>query len=171
MMDVFLEIDPLVPAKTGTQVSKARTAPTRFWLPAFAGMSAAQVARTALSAAMLLGTTTLARAQADFPFDREMLLDAKPMPGGKRVPILEIAADGKAQIDLWCKSGPGLVEVTGEAIKFTLGAMADQPCTPERMQADEEVAAALAQVTHWRLDEDVVVLLGPTELRFRLSTH
>jgi hypothetical protein len=33
---------------------------------------------------------------ADFPFDQDMLRDAKPLPGSKRVPILKIGADGRA---------------------------------------------------------------------------
>jgi hypothetical protein len=33
------------------------------------------------------------------------------------------------------------------------------------------MAEALAQVSRWRLERDVVVLVGPTELRFHLSTH
>jgi hypothetical protein len=33
------------------------------------------------------------------------------------------------------------------------------------------MVAALSQVTQWRIEDDVVLLIGPTELRFRLSTH
>jgi len=129
-----------------------------------------------LAAALLLAAMpSSALAQTEFPFDRELLLDVKPLPGSKRVPILEIAAPSRAQIDLWCKSGEGQVEVKGDTIKFTLGPMRDAlaaaPCTPERAQRDEEMIAALAQVTHWRQEEDVIVLEGPTPLRFRLSTH
>jgi heat shock protein HslJ len=107
-----------------------------------------------------------------FPFEREMVLDEKPMAGSKRVPILEILADGRAMIDLWCKSGEGRAEIKGEAITITLGAMREDGCTPERLQRDEDLARALAQVMQWRLEDDeVVVLEGPTELRYRLSTH
>jgi heat shock protein HslJ len=123
-----------------------------------------------VTAAMLMAVSPLAMA-ADFPFGREMLLDAKPLPGSKRVPILEIAADGRAQIDLWCRSGTAQVEVTGGAIKVTLGPQREEACTPERSERDEAMIAALAQVTQWRAEDDVVILQGPTELRFRLSTH
>jgi hypothetical protein len=114
---------------------------------------------------------TDALAQDGFPFEREMLLDVRPLPGSRRVPMLEIVTDGRAQIDLWCRSGPGRVEVMGEKIMFILGPMREEACTPERSQRDEELSAALSQVTQWRIEEDVVVLVGPTELRFRLSTH
>src|SRR5437870_1043993 len=100
-----------------------------------------------------------------------MLLDVRPLPGSRRVPMLEIGADGRAQIDLWCRSGPGQVEVTGETIKFTLGPMREESCTPERSQRDDELATALSAVTQWRMEEDVVVLAGPMELRYRLSAH
>src|SRR5262245_62355493 len=50
--------------------------------------------------AMVLATTATA---AEFPFERELLLEAKPLPGSKRVPMLEILREGRALIDLWCK--------------------------------------------------------------------
>ncbi len=122
-------------------------------------------------AAVLIAAAPPVWAQ-QFPFEREMVLDEKPMPGSKRVPILEILADGRAMIDLWCKSGEGRAEIKGDTITFTLGPMREDGCTPERLQRDEDLAKALAQVTEWQLDDDeVVVLIGPTELRYRLSTH
>ena len=123
------------------------------------------------AAAVLLAATAVTLAQAGFPFEHEMLLDVRPLPGSRRVPILEIAADGRAQIDLWCRSGPGLVEIAGNAVKFTLGPMREATCTPDRAQRDEEMATALSQVTRWRREKDIVVFVGPTELRFHLSTH
>ncbi len=120
-------------------------------------------------AAMLAATA----AAAEFPFERELLLDAKPLPGSKRVPMLEIFREGRALIDLWCKSGDGRVEISGDAIKITITieAMKLESCTPERMERDEAFAAALAAVTQWRMDDDVLVLIGPTELRYALSSH
>jgi hypothetical protein len=118
-----------------------------------------------------LAATAVTLAQGGFPFEQEMLLDARPLPGSRRVPILEIAADGHAQIDLWCRSGPGLVEIAGNAVKFTLGPMREAACTPERTQRDEEMAAVLSQVTGWRRENNIVVFVGPTELRFHLSSH
>jgi hypothetical protein len=112
-----------------------------------------------------------ASAQSGFPFEQEMLLDARPLPGSKRVPMLEVFTSGRAQIDLWCKSGLGQIEVTGTAVKVTLGPMREDGCTPERLQRDEEMAAALAEVTQWRRNRDVIVFTGSRELRFRLSTH
>ena len=114
---------------------------------------------------------TTAAAAAEFPFERELLLDVKPLPGGKRVPMLEILREGRATIDLWCRSGDGRVEVSGEAIKITIEAMRVETCTPERMERDEALAAALAAVTQWRMEDDVLVLIGPTELRYALSSH
>jgi hypothetical protein len=121
-----------------------------------------------LAVTMLISVTALA---AEFPYEREMLLEAKPLPGSKRVPILEILRDGRAIVDLWCRSGEARVEVAGETIKLTLGAMREEGCTPERVQRDEAMAAALEQVTHWRIEDDALVLIGPTELRYHLSTH
>jgi hypothetical protein len=120
---------------------------------------------------VFLAATAVTLAQAGFPFEHEMLLDVRPLPGSRRVPILEIFADGRAQIDLWCRSGPGLVEIAGNAVKFTLGPMREAACTPERAQRDEELAVVLSQMTRWRRENNIVVFVGPTELRFHLSTH
>jgi hypothetical protein len=106
--------------------------------------------------AILLSATASA---AEFPFERELLLEAKPLPGSKRVPMLEITRDGRAVIDLWCR------------IELTLGAMRQEGCTPERMERDEALAAALEKVMNWSMEDDVLVLIGPTELRYTLSSH
>ena len=125
--------------------------------------------RSVLAAAtVLISAVALA---GEFPFERELLLDVKPLPGSKRVPMLEVLANGQAVIDLWCKSGEGRAEVTDETIRFTLGQMREENCTPDRLRRDEELAAALQQVTQWRIEEDILVLIGPTELRYRHSTH
>lgn len=117
---------------------------------------------------MLAATTVLA---ADFPFERELLLEAKPLPGSKRVPMLEITRDGRAIIDLWCRSGEGRVKLEDDMIELTLGPMREEGCTPERAQRDETLAAALEKVMNWSMEEDVLVLIGPTELRYTLSSH
>ena len=44
-------------------------------------------------------------------------------------------------------------------------------CTPERIQADDEILAAFAQVTGWRREGGSVVLEGPKALKFRPSDH
>jgi hypothetical protein len=121
--------------------------------------------------AMLLATAPLLALAAEFPFDHEMLLDVKPLPGSKRVHMLEIAAKGRAQVDLWCKSGAAQVEVMGTTISFMLGPLREDTCTPERAERDQAMIAALSEVTQWHIENDVVILGGPMELRFRLSTH
>jgi heat shock protein HslJ len=111
-------------------------------------------------------------AQEDFPFEREMLLDARPMKGSKRLPGLEVQSGGAAVIDLWCNSLHARIAVNGDAITITAGEKTDRQCAPERAQADGELADVLAQVSQWRWDgEDAVVLIGPKQLRFRLLTN
>ena len=63
------------------------------------------------------------------------------------------------------------MKIITDQIEFTLGAMRQEGCTPERMQRDEALAAALETVSDWIMEEDVLVLIGPTELRYRLSSH
>jgi META domain len=120
---------------------------------------------------ILLTAAPLPAVAAEFPFGREMLLNVKPLPGSKRVPILEIGANGRAQVDFWCKSGTAQVEITGDAISFALGSLQEEGCTLERVERDDAMIAAFSQVMQWRIEDDVVILTGPVELRFRLSTH
>ena len=111
-------------------------------------------------------------AQAEFPYDRDLVLDARPMRGSKRVPILTVDTSGRAQIDLWCKRGQGEAVIAGGTITILVGVMRDEACTPERAQADEDMIAALSQVTNWSLRGDAVTLTGTsTTLRFRAASN
>jgi len=116
-------------------------------------------------------SVTAAFAQSDFPYERDMVLDTRPMRGGKRVPILAIGAGGRAQIDLWCKRGEGQAAIAGDTITIIIGAMADEACTGERAQADEDMIAALAGVTSWMIRGGIVTLAGTKTLRFRLAAN
>lgn len=122
--------------------------------------------------AFVLGLLFASAAQAqEFPYDRDLVLDARPMRGGKRVPVLAIDASGQAQIDLWCKRGQGQAVIAGDTITITVRTMADEGCTPERVQADEQMLLALTQVTSWSLRGDVLTFNGGTPLRFRTASH
>ena len=55
--------------------------------------------RCAVAVAFGLLLVSAAQAQ-EFPYDRDLVLDARPMRGSKRVPILSGDASGAAQIDL-----------------------------------------------------------------------
>jgi heat shock protein HslJ len=124
-----------------------------------------------LALTLLALTPTGAQTQSSFPYDRDLVFEAQPMRGSKRVPILTFSADGKMQIDLWCKRGQGQATVSNGTLTITVGSMTDEPCSPERAQADEEMLAALAQVTGITLEGDVVTLTGAKPLRFRAATN
>ncbi len=125
-----------------------------------------------LGAAMvMLGIATAHASAQDFPFEQEMLLEVKPLPGLRRIPMMEIHRDGKASVDLWCHGATADVAISGNEIKFTFTSAREENCTPERLELDQTMAKALAEVTHWRRENDVVVLIGPTTFRFRISTH
>jgi hypothetical protein len=49
--------------------------------------------------------------------------------------------------------------------------MSEGQCTPERMQADQDVLAEMSQVTDWRRQGRAVVLVGPKTLKFDPSDH
>lgn len=125
------------------------------------------------AAALLLPAA--GRAAEPFPFDQELRLQAAPMRPAKRVPILTVAPNGNAVIDLWCRTVTARVELSDAAIKIEPGPlpealpamMGEGQCTANRMQADADVLAALAQVTAWSTQGGALVLAGPKPLKFR----
>ena len=106
-----------------------------------------------------------------FPFDRELMLEAAPMPGSKRVPILEIAENGAASIELWCARVQAQAAVGGDTITIVPIKGDRAQCAPEHQNVDENLLAALMRVTNWRRSGDVIELFGATTLRFRLLTN
>jgi heat shock protein HslJ len=110
-------------------------------------------------------------ANEEFPFGRELLLDSRPMKGSKRIPGIEIDSNGTAAIDLWCNTMQGRAIVSADAITISTGEKTDRPCTPDRAQADDDLATALTQVTRWRWEGESLVMNGAKELRFRLHTN
>jgi META domain len=113
----------------------------------------------------------VAASESAFPFDRELMLDVAPMRGSKRVPILEIAENGAATIDLWCTSVRAAANVGDDSITIVPDTPQPAQCTPERQSSDDSLLAALAQVTNWRRNGEVVEFIGATTLRFRLMTN
>jgi hypothetical protein len=113
----------------------------------------------------------VAAAEKDFPFGVELMLDASPLYGSKRVPMLEIEENGTASIDLWCASLHGEATVGAKSITIVAEPPDGAQCTPERQSGDQDLLTALTQVTGWRRDGDTVEFSGPTSLRFRLMTN
>jgi hypothetical protein len=131
------------------------------------------------AAALMLAGMVGACVGEEFPFDQPLLLDAAPMRPLKRVPMLTVEPNGSARIDLWCRTAFARMQVSDNAVRIETAPlpealppyMMEGQCTPERMQADEQTLAALAQVTEWRRRGDGVEFNGPQPMRFRLSSH
>jgi heat shock protein HslJ len=126
------------------------------------------------AASLLLATAlnlTPARADDGFPFEMQMQLDVNRMPGSKRIPNLDIGEAGEVVIELWCKGGKGQFSVAGNTVIFVAGAMENRSCPPDRAQADDELLAALAEIGTWKRQDDLVLLVGPKTLRFRINTN
>jgi heat shock protein HslJ len=115
--------------------------------------------------------TAPAHAEEEFPFGFEMTLEASRMPGSKRVPNLEIGDNGEVVLELWCKGGKGQFSVAGNTVIFVPGAMENRACPPDRVQADDELMAALGDVASWKRQGDAVTLIGTKVLRFRINTN
>jgi hypothetical protein len=120
---------------------------------------------------LAVGNTSPLQAQPEFPYDRDLVLDARPMRGGKRVPVLSVDGGGRVQIDLWCKRGQGDAVIAGDTVTILIGAMREETCTPERAQADEDLIVELSGVTNWSFRGDVVTLTGAKTLRFRAAAN
>ena len=112
-----------------------------------------------------------ARADDGFPFGMEMTLDAARQPGSKRIPDLEIGDQGEVVLELWCKGGKGQFSVAGNTVIFVPGPFENRDCPPARAQADDDLLAALGEVSTWKRQGDAVTLIGPRTLRFHLNTN
>jgi heat shock protein HslJ len=125
----------------------------------------------ALVAGAAILTAMPVSAQDGFPFGRELLLDARPMKGSKRVPSLDIADNGMAEIGLWCNSVTAQLVVAGDTITVVTGTKTDRPCPPERLRGDDEILAALTEATNWQIQGQALVLTGARPLRFLFQTN
>ena len=145
----------------------------RFPAAIWAGRMAGLVALTGgvVAGGVLAGVAAGHAADHGFPYDSTLLLEAKPMKGSKRVPILQIEERGDAAIDLWCNRVQAQLVVVDNTITVILGASTEKQCDPDRMQADQGLMAALQQVATWRRQDDLLTLQGEQTLRFHLSTN
>lgn len=130
----------------------------------------AQSARL-LGCVLALATAGDGRAENQFPFDSELILDVDPMPGSKRIPNMDVAANGAIVLEMWCNRIEGQFVVAGDTITVLTGQATERPCPPERLRRDAELLAALTGVTSWRRAGSFVSLIGPQTLRFRVPTN
>jgi heat shock protein HslJ len=120
----------------------------------------------------ILASAAVAQANAQsFPYGRELRLDADPMRGSRRVPILDIGDNGTAVIDLWCNSVQAQLIVVAATITIIAGPRSPRQCTPDLARADDDLLAALSEVTTWRMDNSALVLSGGRMLRFVVQTN
>jgi hypothetical protein len=63
------------------------------------------------------------------------------------------------------------VIVSEHSISISPADLQDAQCDPDRQSRDAELLAALAQITNWRRDGEVVEFSGATSLRFHLMTN
>jgi heat shock protein HslJ len=107
-----------------------------------------------------------------FPFGRELLLDVAPLRGSKKVPILDVGDGGSAEIELWCNAVKAQLIVAGDTITIITREASARQCAPERARADEDLLAALSEITNWRMEPSALVLTGGSRtLRFRTQTN
>lgn len=125
----------------------------------------------ALGAAVMAVGSLASAANSSFPYDRELLLDAVPMKGSKRLPSLDIGANGATEIELWCNAVRAQIVVVEDTITIMTGAKTERRCPPDRIKSDEGLLSLLLQVTNWRREGDLLILTGPRTLRFRLQTN
>jgi heat shock protein HslJ len=125
----------------------------------------------ALAVCVLGGIVTADAAERGFPYNNELMMDAKPMRGSKRVPMLVIGAKGETKIEGWCNVTEAQLVVAGDTLTILTGASTEQQCPAERMRADQDLMAVLMEITHWRREGDVLTLRGTKTVRFRTLTN
>ncbi len=122
-------------------------------------------------AAASLAGASVAAAQKAFPYGAELRLEAKPLKGSKRLPWLQFDPDGSVEIDLWCVTGRGRAVVEGTAISIVPTSMRDNQCPQDRLELDKDFLTQLTQVTGWRWEGFILVLVGPQPLRWRPASN
>ena len=120
---------------------------------------------------VLMGLSGAVSAQDQFPFDSELIMDVAPMRGSKRIPNMDVAPNGRLALEMWCNRIEGQFVVAADTVTVLTGQATQRQCPPERVQGDEQLLAALTQVTNWRRNGDTLELIGPRTLRFRLPTN
>jgi heat shock protein HslJ len=149
----------------GIMGSMSMRSVTAYW---FGGVRNCVVA---LAVCVLGGIVAADAAERGFPYNSELMMDAKPMRGSKRVPMLVIGAKGEAKIEGWCNNVEAQMVVAADTLTILTGASTEQQCPAERMRADQDLMAVLMEITHWRRDGDVLTLRGTKTLRFRTMTN
>ena len=90
----------------------------------------------ALCMALGISGTTGAAAQASFPFDGELLLVAAPVPGSKRVPNMDVSANGAMALEMWCNRVEGQLVVAADTLTVLTGQATNRHCSPEQARRD-----------------------------------
>jgi heat shock protein HslJ len=119
---------------------------------------------------VFLGLTANASAQS-FPYGAELVLDANPMRGSKKIPSIDIGQDGTAAIDLWCNAVKAKLVVAANTVTIITGDLPAKQCPADRARADDDLIAALNDVTAWRMEPGALVFTGGRTLRFRVQTN
>jgi heat shock protein HslJ len=127
-------------------------------------------------AALLAGSGLLlapvpSLAQQAFPYGAELRLEARPLPGSKRLPWLQFSENGRVDIDLWCVTGSGQAVIVANTITILPTAMQENQCPLDRLQLDKEFLDQLTGATGWRWEGVLLVLDGPQPTRWRPSTN
>ena len=104
---------------------------------------------------------------SEFPLDSNLFLDARPMPGSKRIPNLEVRPDHSIVLELWCNRADGQVIVAGDTITIMVGQPTDRQCRPNQTQRDADLLAALAE--HARVSLELPAYAG--SVRSEVNDH
>jgi heat shock protein HslJ len=122
-------------------------------------------------AGLAVSLMSAAANEAAFPFGSALFLDSAPLPGSRRIPMIEIQENGTAAFNLWCANVSGSANVAADTITITPTKALSVQCTPDRLTRDTSLLTALMQVTNWQRHGDVIDLIGTTNLRFRMATN
>ncbi len=63
---------------------------------------------------------------------------------------MDVDAKGGIAMEMWCNRVEGQFVVAADTVTVLTGQATQRQCPPERAAGDEQLLAALAQVTNWR---------------------
>ena len=63
---------------------------------------------------------------------------------------MDVDAKGSIAMEMWCNRIEGQFVIAADTVTVLTGQATQRQCSPERTAGDEQLLAALAQVTNWR---------------------
>jgi hypothetical protein len=116
--------------------------------------------------AVLAGCAWSAAASgSEFPFGSKLVLDAAPLPGAKRIPMIRVEKSGAVTANMWCPSSnlKFQAKVADDTIKLdsdnVLPSDYGRGCDTLIQTADFKLTVNLFAITAWSRQDDLITFV------------